>query len=79
MQNDPFLANNMEIDSNKIERIIIISYVIKIFRIVVIIVILGYFLGIFWYILADLTLIEPPSPTQEQGFILQFDLREKTP
>ena len=55
----------MEIDSNKIEDIIIVSYIIKIIRIVIVIFTMGYFLGIFWYILADLTLIDPPTDFQE--------------
>ena len=79
IKNDPDLASNMEIDNNNIKLIIIFSYGVKIFKVVVVIMTLGYFLGILWYILCDLTLIDPPPEGQNQGFILEFGLREKTP
>ena len=52
---DPALAENRDLDQNKIMRIIMISYIFKIFKLVILIFQVSYFLGIFFYIYCDVT------------------------
>jgi len=49
------LAENMDIDNNNIMMILMISYFFKTFKLVVIILTVSYFMGMFWYIFCDLT------------------------
>ena len=58
---DPELAKNNEIDNNNIMKILRIGYLFKTFKLVVIILSVSYFIGIFWYIFCDLTLLEDPT------------------
>jgi len=44
------LANNIDLDQNKIMTVIMISYIFKTFKLVIIIFQVSYFLGIFFYI-----------------------------
>lgn len=52
---DPELAENIFIDQNKIMNIIIISYLIKTIKLVILIFLVSYFLGICFYIFCDIT------------------------
>lgn len=52
---NPDLAEDMDLDQNKIMTIIIVGYIFKIFKLVVIIFQVSYFLGILFYIYCDLT------------------------
>ena len=53
VENDKELANNREIDNNNIEEILIISYILKIFKLVVVIMNITYLIGMFWQILCE--------------------------
>ena len=52
---DPEMANNINLDNNKIMTIILIGYVFKTLKLVIIIFQVSYFLGIFYYIYCDIT------------------------
>lgn len=51
---DPKLANNIDLDQNKIVTIIIIGYAFKTFKLVMTIFQVSYFIGIFFYIYCSL-------------------------
>jgi hypothetical protein len=50
---DPSLAMNVEIDSNKIEDLLIISYTLKTLKLVIVIVNITYFTGIIFLVLCE--------------------------
>ena len=49
----PTLANNVDIDSNKIEDLLIISYSLKTFKIMITIMTITYYTGIFFLIMCE--------------------------
>lgn len=49
----PELADNMDIDNNNISLLIMISNALKIFRLVIIILSISYFLGFAWFIICQ--------------------------
>ena len=55
IENDPYEAENVEIDNNKISALILINFTIRTFKLVIIILNISYFLGFLWYIYCDLT------------------------
>jgi len=69
------LANNIELDQNKIMTVIMISYIFKTFKLVIIIFQVSYFLGIFFYIYSyiakDITEIYYPD-NENEDFITTF-------
>jgi len=83
--NDPDMRDNMDIDNNNIMQILVISYLFKVFKVVVVVLTMSYFIGMFWYIFCDLSLQDPTptneagKATQNSGFILEYDLRKKSP
>ena len=54
IKNDPYLANNTEQDNNNITTLMVIGYMMKIVRLVLIIMNISFFLGIFWWIICDI-------------------------
>ena len=50
---NPSLATNLYIDSNKIEELLVLSYILKIFKLVIIIMNLSYVVGVFWLVLCE--------------------------
>lgn len=50
---NPSLATNLYIDSNKIEELLVLSYILKIFKLVIIIMNLSYLVGVFWLVLCE--------------------------
>jgi len=54
VENDEELANNREIDNNNIESILLASYGLKIFKLVVVIMNITYLIGLCWYIICEL-------------------------
>ena len=54
IRTDAYLANNTEIDNNNITTLMIIRYLMKIVRLVLIIMNISFFLGLFWWIICDL-------------------------
>uniref|UniRef100_A0A7S3FW38 Cyclic nucleotide-binding domain-containing protein n=1 Tax=Strombidium rassoulzadegani TaxID=1082188 RepID=A0A7S3FW38_9SPIT len=77
IKNDPQLAEDMHIDNNNIMHILMISYFFKTFKLVIIILTVSYFMGMFWYVYCDLTLIENPVD-QDVGFKKHFELEKYT-
>lgn len=71
------LANNSDVDNNNIMLILMISYAFKCFKLIVVILTVSYFMGMFWYIYCDLTLKEDPQD-EDVGFLIHFDLKEKS-
>jgi len=67
----------MSEDNNKIMDQIYLMYIFRVFRLVLFILILSYFLGTFWYIITkhttDLNAVEP-----EFTFYNEYSLAEKT-
>ena len=55
IQTDKMLAENITIDNNNITKMLIINFVIKVFKLVLIIMNISYFIGFFWYLLSDLS------------------------
>ena len=53
IERDPSLANNLDVDSNKIEELLMISYFLKIFKLVIIILNVSYLFGICWLIICE--------------------------
>ena len=51
IKNNKTLAENSNIDNNKIMTLILLSYFFKTFKLVVIIITVSYFVGIGWFIL----------------------------
>lgn len=51
----PDLAENTLLDNNNISRLITINNVLRIFKLVLIILNISYFLGFAWYIICELT------------------------
>ena len=56
IQDDPVEAENISVDNNKISALIYTNFIMKIFKLVIIILNISYFLGFFWYIFCDLTM-----------------------
>lgn len=52
---DPELANNINMDQNKIMTIILFGYLFKTLKLVIVIFMVSYFLGIVFYIFCDIT------------------------
>jgi hypothetical protein len=82
VRDDPELAKDNLIDNNNIMVILTIGYLFKTFKIVIVILGVSYFIGIFWYIYCDLTLIDDPYCIENEncqtdesvGFVIQYDL-----
>ena len=55
IKNDKLLANDITVDNNNVTAMLIINFLIKIFKLILIIINISYFLGFFWYILCDLS------------------------
>ena len=55
IENDPIEAENIDKDNNKISALIFTNFSIRIAKLVIIILNISYFLGMFWYIFCDLT------------------------
>ena len=53
---DPMLAFNTDLDQNKIEECLLTEYFLKIVRLVVIILALSYFFGIFFLVVCEAVL-----------------------
>mmetsp|Transcript_26418 Transcript_26418/g.40331 ORF Transcript_26418/g.40331 Transcript_26418/m.40331 type:complete len:286 (-) Transcript_26418:1043-1900(-) len=53
VENDEELANNREIDNNNIEAVLIISYFLKIFKLILVIANITYLIGMGWFILCE--------------------------
>ena len=56
IEDDPILAENMDIDNNKITEQIMIHFVLNVIKIIIIIINLSYFIGFLWYIYCDITI-----------------------
>mmetsp|Transcript_26419 Transcript_26419/g.40335 ORF Transcript_26419/g.40335 Transcript_26419/m.40335 type:complete len:111 (-) Transcript_26419:1568-1900(-) len=53
VENDEELANNREIDNNNIEAVLIISYFLKIFKLILVIANITYLIGMGWFLLCE--------------------------
>lgn len=56
IENEDPLAHNKIEDNTKIETILFISFSMKTFKLVIIITIISYFLGMLWYVLCEIEL-----------------------
>jgi hypothetical protein len=75
---NPELAENIFIDQNKIMQIIIISYLIKTIKLVILIFLVSYFLGICFYIYCDITRNFDSVKKSKDDFITKFEFEKKT-
>jgi hypothetical protein len=75
---DPELAENIDIDQNKIMTIISISYLFKILRLIILILVVSYFLGILFYIFCDITRSFESVQLAEDDFITAFGFLDQT-
>ena len=69
VENDDPMADNKDIDSIKIRKLLLISYFLKTFKQIVIILNVSYFLGILWWILCQI----------EEDILLGKDFSEMDP
>ena len=53
LDDDPELNENFDIDSNKLEEMLLLKYFLKIFKLVIVIVNLSYLFGVFWICLCE--------------------------
>jgi len=53
-ENDPVLAEDQELDQNKISSMINLGFIIKIIKLALVIANISYFFGFFWYIYCDI-------------------------
>jgi hypothetical protein len=56
LEDDPELNNNLDIDSNKLEEMLLLNYFLKIMKLVIIILNLSYLFGVFWMCLCEAVL-----------------------
>jgi hypothetical protein len=75
---DPELAENIDIDQNKIMTIILVSYMFKILRLIILIILVSYFLGIVFYIICDITRGFESVEASGDDFITKFGFLEQT-
>jgi len=54
IKNDPIISEDTSCDHNKIEQVLLISYILKIVKLVIIILNFSYLLAMFWYIMCKL-------------------------
>ena len=73
IESDPKLANSKVKDNNFVSLIILVSHIVKTFQLILTILCISYFFGIFWYVLCDLT-----TPKEETGlgdhFLYTFEV-----
>ncbi len=50
------LAEDMDQDNNQIENLMIVNYLLKTFKLIIIIINISFFLGMFWLIYCDVTM-----------------------
>ena len=77
---DKSFAEDIENDHNKIMTILAISYAFKTFKLIIIIFMISYFLGIFFYIFSDLTrrLHMVTDSGSGENFIEYFGIESKS-
>lgn len=56
IKNNQSLAEDMDEDHNQIENLMIINYMLKTFRLIIIIVNIAFFIGMFWLIYCEVTM-----------------------
>ena len=56
IMSDKALADDMDEDHNQIENLMIINYMLKTFRLIIIIVNIAFFIGMFWLIYCEVTM-----------------------
>jgi hypothetical protein len=91
IDNDPVLAEDKDLDNNRIEDILMVSYAVKIFKLVVVILNITYITGVIWLVLCELLLDfkydideDPDSlafyeSEYEDTFINQYGMMYNTP
>ena len=82
IENEDPLAHNKIEDNTKIETILFISFSMKTFKLVIIITIISYFLGMLWYVLCEIELDffeDYFEGGDQEMFQDYFNLREKRP
>lgn len=72
LRNNRKLASNHTVDNNYIARIIFISYLIRSTILIMCLLCLSYFVGLLWFIICDLKLIE-----EDENFNDYFDVYEE--
>jgi hypothetical protein len=53
LEKDPELNENFDVDSNKLEEMLLLNYFLKIMKLVIIILNLSYLFGVFWLTLCE--------------------------
>jgi hypothetical protein len=82
MESDPKIKNDTLVDHNKIQDLLIIYYVLKITKLVIIILNFSYLFGMFWYIMIKLVedfggcsyKLETCAVLNGRTFIVYYDL-----
>ena len=74
------LAENKNLDSNKIKTILIVSYFLKTFKLSMIILNLTYLVGVFWLILceAHMDFYLDHDDYEEETFLKSYDFDGRT-
>lgn len=72
--NDPIAAEDQDSDQNKIAFLIKTNFFIRIFKLVIIIMNISYFIGFFWYIFCDVTKdVQLSTPDTKDDSAHNFD------
>lgn len=56
IKDNPILADNIEIDNNNITTLIIIGFIFRTIKLIIIIINISYFIGFIWYIFCELVI-----------------------
>ena len=73
------LANSKLHDNSKIVFLLMLSYFLRILKLVVIITNVSYFLGIFWYIFCEVEIDFFDQDISNEHFQVYFDMRDSEP
>ena len=81
IETNPELANDTDIDNNKIEKMLFTSYTMKTLRLVILIMNISYLTAVFWLMLCEFVQdfifdIDPGSESNEDLFMITNDLEE---
>jgi hypothetical protein len=78
VKTDKEKAEDQETGNNHIDSILIISYSFRTVRLVLVILTVSYYIGMFWYIFCELTLKPAGQVLENDGFIHQFSIEDYT-
>ena len=70
IKTNPELAEDMDQDNNQIEFLMMVNYGLKTFKLIILIINISFFLGMFWLIFCDVT--KQITENYQSNVIYQF-------